>query len=574
MPAPRVEAQAEPVNPTLVRAFQSVPRRRYKDDAEEVPDTRDEELFNNSRTDGIDYSKYEEIEVSIEGNEASDSINTFSGLNLKPQLQRNIDKLGYVDPTPIQKYAVPNAVGKRDIMACAQTGSGKTAAFLIPIIQTILNNPNFKPHSRYKYGERISPLALVLAPTRELCRQIHEEARKFSYRTGVTTCSAYGGQSKDVQLRHMARGCDILVATPGRLNDFLSQRAVTMSKICYLALDEADRMLDMGFQPQIEDIVLYADMPDKTERQTMVFSATFPKEIQRLASSYLEDYIKITVGRVGSTTDLITQDVRYVHKFQKWDMLEDLLPELKQAIIFSQTKSGVDRIEQDLSRKGIRCAAIHGDKSQNQRDRALLNFKQGRSKIMIATDVAARGLDIPNVSHVINFDMPNNIDDYVHRIGRTGRAGKRGTAISFVSDDNMPVVRDLKTLLVESKQEVPDAIERMCLSRQSGMRNGKGRGGKGEGEGEDEAAVDGGEADTIAGGAAGKTIVGVAGGETETTDGELKEVPRGVMDGADTKGMSTELDLVAKKVQTLTLAHKTMVLVKETKVASWQRSRD
>jgi len=467
------------------RSFQTRSRRRFEyADEEEVPETKDEELFDQASS-GIDYSKYEEINVSIEGETPAPPADSFKDLNLNSKIMRNVLKLGYSDPTPIQKHAIPNAVNNRDIMACAQTGSGKTAAFLIPIMNRILASPDFAPvnsrgGNRRAFGDAIQPLALVLAPTRELCRQIHEEARKFSYRTGISASMAYGGQSRQVQLRQMSRGCHILIATPGRLNDFLQSRAVSMSKICYLALDEADRMLDMGFAPQIEDIVIYSDMTQKEDRQTMVFSATFPSEIQKMASQYLnQDYIFITVGRVGSTTDLITQDVRFVQDFAKQDALLDILPELKQAIIFCRTKSEVDRLERFLFANQQKVSSIHGDKSQNARDRALFNFKQARTNIMVATDVAARGLDIPNVSHVINYDTPNNIDEYVHRIGRTGRAGKKGVAISFINGENVPVARELRDLLVESKQQVPEELEDLCNRRGRGGSYPVGRRGRG-----------------------------------------------------------------------------------------------
>eukprot|EP00466_Bigelowiella_natans_P011589 jgi/Bigna1/79749/fgenesh1_pg.65_\ len=472
-----------------VRGFRTraSPRNRsaFDDDAEEVPETAEEDLFNQTSS-GIDYSKYEEIEVSVKGTDPEEAVDTFKGLGIHEKIMRNVDRLGYSDPTPIQKNAVPNAVKGRDIMACAQTGSGKTAAFLIPIMQRILESPHFKPsgprqRSRRNFGEALRPLALVLTPTRELCRQIHEEARKFSNKSGISVCTAYGGQSRDVQLRAMSRGCDILIATPGRLNDFIQSRAVSMSNICYLALDEADRMLDMGFAPQIEDIVAYSDMTEKGQRQTMVFSATFPSEIQRMAAQYLENYVFITVGRVGSTTDLITQDVRFIQEFEKQDALLQCLPDFKQAIIFCKTKSGVDRLERFLIENRQRVSAIHGDKSQNARDRSLFNFKNGRTSIMVATDVAARGLDIPNVSHVVNYDLPNTIDEYVHRIGRTGRAGKTGIAISFMNHENTPIAKDLLNLLQESKQEVPDQLE--TLTRMRGRGGGGGRRGGGGGRG-------------------------------------------------------------------------------------------
>ncbi|GAB5365857.1 hypothetical protein AAMO2058_001094500 [Amorphochlora amoebiformis] len=435
--------------------FRERPQRAAYDEKEAVPDIDDEELFSKKSAEGIDYTKYEEIEVKVEGNTVQ-PVENFSDLNLHPKVKANVEMYGYKDPTPIQKYSIPNSLEERDIMACVC--SGKTAAFLLPIMHRILNSTKFGRKKSRGYGDPIKPLALVITPTRELCRQIHEESRKFSFRTGIKSCTAYGGQPRDAQLRQMSRGCEVLIATPGRLNDFLENRNVSLADIEYLAIDEADRMMDMGFLPQIDRIVEHSDM--SRSRQTMVFSATFPKEIQSMAARYLNEYVFITVGRVGSTTDLITQKIVYVQDFNKMDALRDFVQNIDLGIVFCKTKVMVDRLESNLDRE-MRVSSIHGNKSQSQRDRALFNFKKGFSKLLIATDVAARGLDIPNVTHVINYDTPNNIDEYVHRIGRTGRAGKKGTAISFVNEENGPVVSDLIKLLKESKQDVPEELSKL-----------------------------------------------------------------------------------------------------------------
>ncbi|ONK65591.1 uncharacterized protein A4U43_C07F38660 [Asparagus officinalis] len=315
-------------------------------------------------------------------------------------------------------------------MACAQTGSGKTAAFCFPIISGIMKGKEFGQRG----GRTAYPLGLILSPTRELSVQIHEEARKFAYQTGVRVVVAYGGAPISQQLRELERGVDILVATPGRLVDLLERARVSLQMIKYLALDEADRMLDMGFEPQIRKIVEQMDMPPSGVRQTMLFSATFPKEIQRLASDFLSGYIFLSVGRVGSSTDLIVQRVEFVLQSDKRSHLMDLL--------HAQRANGA-----------------HG----KEREYALRSFKSGQTPILVATDVAARGLDIPHVAHVINFDLPNDIDDYVHRIGRTGRAGKSGLATAFFNEDNANLARPLAGLMQESNQEVPAWLARYAV---------------------------------------------------------------------------------------------------------------
>lgn len=460
------------------------------DDVESLPDRSIEELFaaaaNPDSTSAIDFTKYDEIDVDIKGREPEKPMPTFDDIQLFNAIKRNVDRLGYTDPTPIQRWTIPQSLNGRDVMACAQTGSGKTAAFILPIMQCIINarKEEFeagagRSSKRRSPFDPIRPTALILAPTRELCRQIDEEARKFSHKSGLSSAVAYGGAPRGGQLQRMSRGCDLLVATPGRLNDFIQNGDVSMSKIRFLVLDEADRMLDMGFQPQIDDIVLMSDMPQKTERQTMVFSATFPREIQRLAAEYLNDFLEVTVGRVGSTTDLITQDIRWVDQWDKEEAVLDVVAaDCKSAIVFCNTTRAVDNLTTSLYRQRIRAESVHGKKSQNARDRAVDSFKRGRAQVLVATDVAARGLDIPNVTHVINFDCPTNIDDYIHRIGRTGRAGKTGTAISFINMQQSDIARDLLQVLEEAKQNIPEELHKLATMR-GGRGGGGGRGGRG-----------------------------------------------------------------------------------------------
>lgn len=407
----------------------------------------------------INFDAYEDIPVEASGSDIPPPVSAFAEIHLGEGLNQNIRRCKYVKPTPIQRHAIPIAMAGRDLMACAQTGSGKTAAFCFPIICGILRN------QLSRGGARLAcPTALILSPTRELSCQIHEEAKKFSYKTGLKVVVAYGGAPISQQFRNLERGVDILVATPGRLVDMIERARVSLRMIKYLALDEADRMLDMGFEPQIRKIVEQMDMPPPGARQTMLFSATFPNEIQRLAADFLSNYIFLSVGRVGSSTDLIMQRVEFVEDTDKRYYLMDLLQsqmtnrtpkKYTLTLVFVETKRGVDALEQWLCMNGLAATAIHGDKVQMERERALKSFKSGATPIMVATDVAARGLDIPHVAHVINFDLPKAIDDYVHRIGRTGRAGKSGLATAFFNDGNLSLAKSLVELMQESNQEVP-----------------------------------------------------------------------------------------------------------------------
>ncbi|KAF5750641.1 DEAD-box ATP-dependent RNA helicase 11-like [Tripterygium wilfordii] len=447
------------------------------DDVEQAPD----EQVNT----GINFDAYEDIPVETSGDNVPLPVNTFAEIDLGEALNQNIQRCKYVKPTPVQRHAIPISLGGRDLMACAQTGSGKTAAFCFPIISGIMRGQFLQ---RPRGARIVCPLALILSPTRELSCQIHDEAKKFSYQTGVKVVVVYGGAPINQQLRELERGVDILVATPGRLVDLLERARVSLQMIRYLALDEADRMLDMGFEPQIRKIVEQMDMPPPGTRQTMLFSATFPKEIQRLASDFLSKYIFLAVGRVGSSTDLIVQRVEFVHESDKRSHLMDLLHAQKEngshgkqflTLVFVETKKGADSLEQWLCMNGFPATTIHGDRTQQEREMALRSFKSGRTPILVATDVAARGLDIPHVAHVVNFDLPNDIDDYVHRIGRTGRAGKSGLATAFFNDSNLSLARPLADLMQEANQEVPEWLTRYASRASYGggknRRSGAGR---------------------------------------------------------------------------------------------------
>ncbi|XP_072542303.1 DEAD-box helicase 3 X-linked a isoform X2 [Salminus brasiliensis] len=452
------------------------------------------ELFSGSNT-GINFEKYDDIPVEATGNNCPGPIENFHDVDMGEIIMGNINLSRYTRPTPVQKHAIPIIKAKRDLMACAQTGSGKTAAFLLPVLSQIytdgpgeaLQASKASGQENGKYGRRKQyPISLVLAPTRELALQIYDEARKFAYRSRVRPCVVYGGADIGQQIRDLERGCHLLVATPGRLVDMMERGKIGLDYCNYLVLDEADRMLDMGFEPQIRRIVEQDTMPPKGIRQTMMFSATFPKEIQILARDFLEEYIFLAVGRVGSTSENITQKVVWVEESDKRSFLLDLLnatvipSEVQEnatetperpgkdslTLVFVETKKGADALEDFLYREGYACTSIHGDRSQRDREEALHQFRSGRCPIMVATAVAARGLDICNVKHVINFDLPSDIEEYVHRIGRTGRVGNLGLATSFYNDKNSNITKDLLDILVEAKQEVPSWLESLAFEHQ------------------------------------------------------------------------------------------------------------
>uniref|UniRef100_A0A6A7FVL6 RNA helicase n=2 Tax=Hirondellea gigas TaxID=1518452 RepID=A0A6A7FVL6_9CRUS len=445
------------------------------------------ELFHSCNS-GINFDKYDDIPVEATGNDVPEPISSFNDCKLTEIIKNNIALTKYDRPTPVQKYAIPFILAKRDLMACAQTGSGKTAAFLVPILNQIYEGGPLQNVPRSGGRSKQYPLALVLAPTRELATQIYDEARKFAYRSRVRPFVVYGGADVGSQMRDLGRGCHLLVATPGRLSDMIDRGKIGLDYCKYLILDEADRMLDMGFEPQIRRIVQDEKMPTTGVRQTLMFSATFPKEIQRLAQDFLENYIFLAVGRVGSTSENITQRVVYVPEEDKRSFLLDILAagtgdgettikEESLTLVFVETKKGADSLEDFLFRNNYPVTSIHGDRSQKEREEALRVFRNGQCPVLVATAVAARGLDIPHVKHVINFDLPSDIEEYVHRIGRTGRMGNLGLATSFFNDKNRNMVRDLVELLQEAKQEVPKWLETMTVdNRWSNTSNRRGGG--------------------------------------------------------------------------------------------------
>ncbi|RIB14632.1 P-loop containing nucleoside triphosphate hydrolase protein [Gigaspora rosea] len=447
-------------------------RRRYEwnDSNDEGVGPKDEqleaELFgeDNHVHTGINFDKYDSIKVSVKGKDIK-PISTFDEAKLHPAMKENVRLARYNVPTPVQKYSIPIITDGNDLMACAQTGSGKTAAFLIPILSKLFGKAKKLAAPRPPPGTRrykAEPLVLILAPTRELATQIFDECRRFTYRSMMRPCVVYGGADTAPQKNELAKGCDVLTATPGRLVDFLERGLISLRRVKYLVLDEADRMLDMGFESKIREIVQKSDILDDGTRQTLMFSATFPKSIRNLARDFLaNNYIFLTVGRVGGTTSDITQKIMYVEDRKKRDQLVALL--LKQppsrTLVFVETKRGADSLDDFLYSQNFPTTSIQGDRTQQEREDALLSFKNGRCPILIATSVAARGLDIKNVMHVINYDLCEDIDEYVHRIGRTARVGNQGLATTFYNDNNSGIARDLVKILIECKQEVPDFLQ-------------------------------------------------------------------------------------------------------------------
>ncbi|MEN8185071.1 MAG: DEAD/DEAH box helicase, partial [Myxococcota bacterium] len=378
-------------------------------------------------------------------------VHGFETLDLDPELIAILQTLGYSEPTPIQRAAIPHALEARDLLACAQTGTGKTAAFALPILDELLRTPP---------GGRPGPIrALVLAPTRELAAQIAESFRSYTPGRRIRCEVVFGGVGKRAQVTALRRGVDVLVATPGRLLDLMSDGEVDLSQVEMFVLDEADRMLDMGFIPDVRRIT--QALPRK--RQTLLFSATQPREIRELASRLLHEPVEVAVDPVSSTVEPTSQSVYFVDGPRKLGMLLTLLASdrIARALVFARTKRRADRLARSLSREGVEAAAIHGDKSQNNRVRTLEGFKRGRTRVLVATDVAARGIHVEDIDTVINFDIPTEPETYVHRVGRTGRAGASGTALSLCGADEREQLASIERLIRRriEKLEPPTGLE-------------------------------------------------------------------------------------------------------------------
>ncbi|MBT3201467.1 MAG: DEAD/DEAH box helicase, partial [Phycisphaerales bacterium] len=359
----------------------------------------------------------------------------FSDLHLIKPIAAAVAKQGYKVPTPIQAQCIPELLKGRDLLGCAQTGTGKTAAFALPILQNLQKSGARKRKIR----------ALVMTPTRELAAQIQDSFQVYGRGLSLTSTVIFGGVSQRAQERALRRGPDILVATPGRLLDLINQKILKLTHVEYFVLDEADRMLDMGF---IHDVRRVIDMIP-TERQSLFFSATMPPAVAKLSDRMLTDPVRVDIAPKTMTADRIDQKLMFVDKGDKKHLLESLLkdPAIERALVFSRTKHGADRICKDLVKANVAAGAIHGNKSQNARTRALDAFKKGKYRVLVATDIAARGIDVDGVTHVINFDLPNEAESYVHRIGRTARAGKAGHAISFCAGDEMAYLREIQKLI-------------------------------------------------------------------------------------------------------------------------------
>ena len=374
--------------------------------------------------------------------ENEEALASFDDLGLLPELLTAVKEAGYTSPTPIQQQAIPPALKGRDLIGLAQTGTGKTAGFTLPILHRLLEEGfgSIKPGA---HRVRV----LVLTPTRELCVQVEESFRKYGKHTDLRVAAIYGGVGVEPQTKELRRGVDVIVATPGRLLDHMERQNVVFDDLEVMVLDEADRMLDMGFAPQLNKIV--ADVP--RFRQTLLFSATMPPEVEALARKYLRKPLVIQVGRRSSAASTVTHAVYPVPQNKKSDLLAKLLSDMKTGsiLIFSRTKHGADRVVRHLQSHDIAATAMHADKSQGERTRALEDFKSGKVRVLVATDIAQRGLDVTGISHVINYDVPQQPEDYVHRIGRTGRAATTGDAYTFMAPDEIAMVRSIERVIGE-----------------------------------------------------------------------------------------------------------------------------
>lgn len=401
----------------------------------------------------------------------------FSELPLANPLQRAVRAVGYEQPTLIQERSIPSLLEGRDLLGIAQTGTGKTAAFALPILQRLLDSGKFRAAKTCR--------ALILLPTRELAIQVEDCFRQYAQFTAISTACIFGGVSDASQKRNLIRGVDVLVATPGRLLDLIGQKAVSLKALEFFVLDEADRMLDMGFIHDIRKVV--ALLPPV--RQNLFFSATMPDDITKLAATILRpDPVRVEVTPQSTPIERIRQELYRIDKRRKGALLKELLlahPEMKKVLVFSRTKHGADKITRVLEKAGVKCAAIHGNKSQNRRQEALNNFKNEKIRVLVATDIAARGIDVDDVSHVFNYDLPDVPETFVHRIGRTARAGKDGIAISFCSPDEEQDLRAIEKLTRIRIPEGDRAIYEKLPPPQketpeSEMRNARGRMNRGE----------------------------------------------------------------------------------------------
>ena len=409
-------------------------------------------------------------QMVLKGSNIPKPVRTFMEASFPAYVLEQVEKLGFKAPTAIQKQGWPMALSGRDMVGIAQTGSGKTLSFLLPGIVHINAQDYLKP------GD--GPIVLVLAPTRELAVQIQGECDKFGASSNIKNTCVYGGAPKGPQIRALKNGVEIVIATPGRLIDFLGQGITNLRRVTYLVLDEADRMLDMGFKPQLKQVVSQI----RPDRQTLMWSATWPKEVQYLANDFLKDYIQVNIGSDDLiASDDITQEFEFASRYQKEKTLFQILDRVMKGgariLVFSETKRMCDQLVRNLRQEGFPALAIHGDKKQQEREWVLNEFRTGKQPLMIATDVASRGIDVKDIRYVINFDFPKTIEDYVHRIGRTGRAGAKGTAITFIDQQqDARIAQKLISLLKKAKQNIPPELQQMDSGGGGYRSNGGGRG--------------------------------------------------------------------------------------------------
>ncbi|HPT21398.1 MAG TPA: DEAD/DEAH box helicase [Bacteroidales bacterium] len=370
----------------------------------------------------------------------------FESLNIIEPILKSLKEEGYTAPTPIQVQSIPIVLKGNDLLGCAQTGTGKTAAFAVPVLQLLSNNKSYERKKRIR--------SLVVTPTRELAIQIEESFKAYGRYTGLTCTVVFGGVNQNPQTNALHNGVDILVATPGRLLDLMSQGYISLKDIQIFVLDEADRMLDMGFIHDVKRII--EALPKK--RQSLFFSATMPPAIVKLAGSIVYKPVKVEVTPSASTVDIVSQSVYFIDKGNKNSLLIELLKDerIKTALVFTRTKFGADKVVKILRKKNITAEAIHGNKAQNARQRALANFKSQATRVLVATDIAARGIDVEDLEYVINYEIPNIPETYVHRIGRTGRAGADGTAISFCDAEEKPYLKDIEKLITKKIHVIDD----------------------------------------------------------------------------------------------------------------------
>ena len=488
-----INKESKPTNEIKFRCFEVDPnetkwasrygRPGYVKSSKNEEDEKyiNEHLKNLEKKDEFNFSAMEKnthIHIFLKNKEISDEYQQFSSsfknIDFHPLLKKNLIKMKYDKMTPIQKAIIPYILQKNDCLGCAETGSGKTVAFLAPIISLLLKDgPPIEDKEYLKQNSKYSnscsyPVCLVLVPTRELAEQIYIESRKLLYKTGIVVSKCYGGVPIDGQIRELRQGVDIVIGTPGRIIEFIDKKVLYLNLIEYLVIDESDRMLDMGFKPQLENIINdNKQMKPKEKRINLMFSATIPEEVEEISYEFMKEncYLISTNKNRGNKKEYnanenVEQLIYYVKEEEKIAKLHEILQTTEgNVLVFLEKKKSVDKLENFLLSRNYNAIGIHGDKIQSERQKAIKKFSSGEIPILVATDVASRGLDFPNVSYVFNFDMPKNIEDYIHRIGRTGRVGNKGKAISFYNENNKQIGQALVNELKKSGQKIPEFLE-------------------------------------------------------------------------------------------------------------------